>query len=258
MTEQPSQAVESRSADIRSLEPPLRSTVRLRRTWLLAGTVLILLGLLLGLVVRGDRVFPGELFLLQWLHQPPSDALDRAAWWASRMGDSYTGLVAATLLGVLWCIWRSRPDLALFLAVASACRVFNTPLKWLFASERPPLELHAVIELADGLGYPSGHTSGAVLVYGALALAVPLALRSPVARWAVRIVCLALMLLIPWSRMRLGVHWPSDVAGGYLFGTGLMALLWSLWPCLSRRVAPHEVRRRDDGDPAGKVGSTER
>jgi undecaprenyl-diphosphatase len=199
--------------------------------------VLILLGLVLGLVVRGDQVFPGELSLLRWLHQPSSEPLDRIAWWASRLGDSYTGLMATTLLGVLWCAWRGRLDLALFLAVASALRILNTPLKWLFDSARPPLELHAVIELAEGLGYPSGHTFGAVLVYGAMALAVPLTLPWPAARWAVRIVCVVLIVLIPWSRIRLGVHWPSDVTGGYLFGAGVVALLWALLPCLRERMS---------------------
>ncbi|MEZ4562478.1 MAG: phosphatase PAP2 family protein [Thermomicrobiales bacterium] len=204
----------------------------LRLLWLLAGSLLLLSGFALGAVVYQDRVVPGELDLLRWLHQPPGAPLDRLAWWASRLGDAYTGLMAATLAGVLWCVWRGRLDLALFLALASACRLFNTPIKWLFESARPPLDLHAVIEFADGLGYPSGHTSGAVLVYGAALLALPLTLRSPAARRAVRTVCLVLLLLIPWSRMRLGVHWPSDVAGGYLFGGGILAVLWALLPCL--------------------------
>ncbi len=207
-----------------------------RRPWLLAGFLLLLLGFALGAFVYQDRVVPGELDLLRWMHQPPNDSLDRIAWWASRLGDSYTGLMAATLLSVLWCAWRGRLDLALFLAVASACRLLNTPLKWLFDSARPPLDLHSVIELADGLGFPSGHTFGAVLVYGAALLAVPLTLQSPIARWAVRIVCLVMLLLIPWSRMRLGVHWPSDVAGGYLFGWGILALLWALLPWLWERM----------------------
>ena len=201
-----------------------------RRSWLLAGAALLLLGLLLGVAVYGDRVFPGELSVLQWMHQPSSEALDRTAWWASRLGDTYTGLMAATILSVLWCAWRGRRGLALFLTVASACRLLNTPLKWFFESARPPLDLRAVIEPASGLGYPSGHTLGAVLVYGAVLLAVPLTLASPVARWAVRIFCLVMMLLIPWSRMRLGVHWPSDIAGGYLFGAGVLALLWTMLP----------------------------
>jgi membrane-associated phospholipid phosphatase len=162
--------------------------------------------------------------------------LDRIAWWASRMGDAWPGFLGVTILATFWCAWRRRPDLAFFLAIAAASHLLNTPLKWLFDSARPPLDLHAVIELATGLGYPSGHTSGAVLVYGATLLAVPLTLQWRAARWAVRIVCLLLMLLIPWSRMRLGVHWPSDVAGGYLFGFGILAVLWALLPWLRERM----------------------
>lgn len=195
-----------------------------------------MLGFALGAFVYQDRVVPGELDFLRLMHQPPSEALDRVAWWVSRLGDAYTGLLGATILSTLWCLWRGRVDLAFFLAVASACRVLNTPLKWLFDSVRPPLDLHALIEPASGLGYPSGHTSGAVLVYGAALLAIPLTLRSPAARWAVCGLCLALIVLIPWSRLRLGVHWPSDVAGGYLFGAGILALLWSLLPGLTARL----------------------
>jgi undecaprenyl-diphosphatase len=218
------------------VSPPLNLSPGPSRSWLLAGILLLLLGFALGVFVYQDRVVPGELDLLRWMHRPPSEFLDGLAWWASRLGDAWTGLMAVTILSVLWCAWRGRPDLALFLALASACRLANTPLKWLFDSARPPLELHAVIAFADGLGYPSGHTSGAVLVFGAALLAVPLTLRSPAARWAVRIVCLVLMLLIPWSRMRLGVHWPSDVAGGFLFGFGILAVLWALLPCLRERM----------------------
>jgi membrane-associated phospholipid phosphatase len=234
MSETPPRSVEAIPVDGANMAMEPQAPLCPHRRWLLAGALLILLGLVLGIFVRGDRVFPGELSLLQWLHQPSSEPLDRIAWWASRLGDAYTGLMAATLLSVLWCAWRGRLDLALFLAVASALRVLNTPLKWFFHSDRPPLDLHAAIELANGLGFPSGHTSGVVLVYGAALLAVPLTLASPAARQAVRIVCLVLMLLIPWSRMRLGVHWPSDVAGGYLFGAGILVLLWSWVGCIRR------------------------
>lgn len=211
-----------------------------QRSWLFSGCVLITLGMILGFFVRGDLVLPGELSLLQWMHQRPNETMDVVAWWASRIGDAYTGLMMATFASTIWCIWRGRPTLALFLVVASALRVVGPPLKWLFESARPPLDLHAVIEPTDGLGYPSGHTLGAVLVYGAALLAIPLTLLSPVARWAVRIGCIVLLLLIPWSRMRLGVHWPSDIAGGYLFGTGFVALLWALLPRLRERLPSGE------------------
>ncbi len=218
-----------------------------QRRWLLAGAVLIVLGLVLGIIVGGDRVFPGELALLQWLHQPPSEPLDRLAWWASRLGDAWPGFIGVTILATLWCAWRCRPDLALFVGIAAISHLLNTPLKWLFESARPPVELHAVIEFAGGLGYPSGHTSGAVLVYGAALLVVPLTLQTPAARWAVRLVCIALMLLIPWSRLRLGVHWPSDVAGGYLFGFGILAALWALLPCATERICRRHGCSRQKG-----------
>ncbi len=211
--------------------------------------MLVLLGCVLGVVVHGDRVVPGELALLRWMHQPPNETLDRIAWWASRLGDAYTGLIAVTILTTLWCISRGRPDLALFLAVASALRIVGPQIKWLFDSARPPLDLHSVIEPVDSLGYPSGHTLGAALVFGGALLAIPHTLPWPVARWAVRIVCLVLILLIPWSRMRLGVHWPSDVAGGYLFGWGMLAVLWDLawrrdrWERLGLRSV-HRLRPR--------------
>lgn len=206
-----------------------------RCLWLLSG-VCLLLGLLLGAYVYQDRIVPGELDFLRLTHRPPGEALDQLAWWASRLGDTYTGLTTATVLGGLWCFGRGRPDLTLFIAAASASRLLNTPLKWLFDSSRPPLDLHAIIEPVSGLGYPSGHTFGAVLVYGAIFLAVPQTLGRRWARWLARGVCLALMLLIPWSRMRLGVHWPSDVAGGYLFGVGVLALLWVLAPWVWERI----------------------
>ena len=218
---------------------------RFRQPWLIVGIVLLLLGVVQGFVVRGDRVVPGELSLLQWMHQQPNETIDRIAWWASRLGDAYTGLMAVTILTTVWCILRGRPDLALFLAVASALRIVGPQIKWLFDSARPPLDLHAVFEHVDRLGYPSGHTLGAVLVYGAALLAIPQTLPWPVGRWTVRIVCLVLLLTIPWSRMRLGVHWPSDVAGGYLFGWGMLAVLWDLASRRERweRIGLHSVHR---------------
>lgn len=216
--------------------------------------MLILLGLILGVIVRGSRVFPGELSFLQWMHQRPNDLLDRVAWWASRMGDSYTGLLGATVLVSLWCAWRGRQDLAFFLIVASALRILGPPIKWLFDSARPPLDLRAVIEPVNGLGYPSGHTLGAVLVFGAALLAVPQTLHSPIVRWIARLLCLAFMVLIPWSRMRLGVHWPSDIAGGYLFGFGIVALVWGLLPRVPGIMGSFRARQRRWRQSCGHPG----
>jgi membrane-associated phospholipid phosphatase len=69
----------------------------------------------------------------------------------------------------------------------------------------------------QSFGFPSGHVSGAVAFFGGLALAFPLP--------AVRIIAVIVCLLMPISRLYLGVHFLADVTGGFLLGCiGLAAL----------------------------------
>lgn len=66
-------------------------------------------------------------------------------------------------------------------------------------------------------GFPSGHVSGAVAFFGGLALVFPL----PAVRWAAAVIC----LLMPVSRLYLGVHFLADVLGGLIIGgLGMLAL----------------------------------
>jgi membrane-associated phospholipid phosphatase len=100
----------------------------------------------------------------------------------------------------------------------------NTLLKEFFGRVRPDFE-HGGARL-DSLSYPSGHSSGiATLVTVALVLAWPM--MAPRARhWALA-VGVALVVLVGLTRMWLGVHFLSDVVGGWAFGLG-WALLTAL------------------------------
>lgn len=69
-------------------------------------------------------------------------------------------------------------------------------------------------------GFPSGHTSMAVAIWGTTAW-----LFKP--KW-LKFLCLLLLVLVPFSRMYLGVHFLADVLGGYLIGIVLFWLLY-LW-----------------------------
>jgi hypothetical protein len=73
---------------------------------------------------------------------------------------------------------------------------------------------------ASGPGLPSGHTQGTVVVWGYLGTVV----RRPWF-WALAGV---LMVLVPLSRIYLGVHFPTDVLGGYILGA-LILLAWMWW-----------------------------
>jgi len=90
--------------------------------------------------------------------------------------------------------------------------------KYWIARARPELEPHLVVVKTSS--FPSGHATSSMIFY--LTLALALVPEGPRRRRAVA-TAVVLSLLIGLSRVMLGVHWPSDVIGGWSFG-----LLWVL------------------------------
>jgi len=94
----------------------------------------------------------------------------------------------------------------------------NQSLKELFAQPRP-VELKEGLNLieADGYGLPSGHAQMAIVIWGGLALIIKKS-------WF-RLMAALLILLIGFSRIYLGVHFPTDVFAGWLLGGLILALV---------------------------------
>jgi glycerophosphoryl diester phosphodiesterase len=115
-----------------------------------------------------------------------------------------------------WCVDRKR-GLRLGLLFLFSAWV-NFAAKELAAQPRPFEYDTRVKKLvhAGGGGFPSGHTQGAITVWGYLATRF----RST---WF-RILAVLLILLVPLSRLYLGVHFPQDLAGGYVIGGVLLIL----------------------------------
>ncbi len=73
---------------------------------------------------------------------------------------------------------------------------------------------------ADGFSFPSGHTSCAFATATALTLSTK--------KWYVGVPAYTYASLIAYSRMRLGVHYPSDVLGGIIVGIGSSLLTFQV------------------------------
>jgi undecaprenyl-diphosphatase len=138
---------------------------------------------------------------------PAAAAVLRAA---SALAE-FPAVVVVVAAVALWRFWRADPRGALqLIAVALAEEGLNALLKHLFHRVRPAL---AGLET---FSFPSGHAMAATATYGMVAI---LAARAyPALRWPLALAAAVCALLIGASRVFLGVHWASDVLGGFAAG----------------------------------------
>ncbi len=122
----------------------------------------------------------------------------------------------ATLIGIVLARQRKWIHLVTWTFGCLGGELLNRTLKQIFLRSRPVFDdpLHTVSDYS----FPSGHAMFAVIGYGLLAYFVSLGTNSLLARIAVWLGALLLMLLIGFSRMYLGVHYLSDVVAGYAMG----------------------------------------
>lgn len=162
-----------------------------------------------------------ELELLRAIQSIANPALDILMQGVTILGE------AVPLLGVLALIyWGWDKELGRYLIFNMACSIgLNGMIKDALCMPRPigqegirTLREHT----ATGWSFPSGHTQSTASAWSGLAVAT--------GRRALWGLAVGLSLLVAFSRMYLGVHWPRDVAAGLLVGFGLSFLSWKLWP----------------------------
>ena len=130
---------------------------------------------------------------------------------------------------VYWCLDRRTGARLAVVFLFSAWS--NAVAKVLAAQPRPFQYDSRVLQLFDvtGGGLPSGHTQNTVVIWGYLAAQF----RRP---W-LWIVAAALMVFVPLSRIYLGLHFPTDLLGGYILGAGLLLIYLKLEPVVEAWLA---------------------
>jgi undecaprenyl-diphosphatase len=118
---------------------------------------------------------------------------------------------------------RSLRTAITLLAIVSLTEAAVTLAKLAVSRPRPPLATQ--LEHATGFSYPSGHTAGTTAFVGALLLVyAPSSLRA--SRRMFRYIVGAFVVVgVAISRIYLGVHWLSDVAGGVLLGSAVVLVV---------------------------------
>ncbi|MFT4056440.1 MAG: phosphatase PAP2 family protein [Novosphingobium sp.] len=132
-------------------------------------------------------------------------------------------LFAIGALAALLFLSQRREAMLFALTVMTGWLV-NSGLKALVGRARPEIVPH--LTEAGGNSFPSGHSFNAAVVYIAMALAFAAMSRRPSVRRTLIGAAIVGTLAIAWSRVWLGVHWPSDVIAGWLGGAG-----WAFLAC---------------------------
>ena len=164
-------------------------------------------------------VWPGDecvLVAVQGWQSPRLDAVFRSLTYLGW----YPVAVALTLAAVAVLLARKRKAEALWLAIVVSSALLTHPLKALLGRPRPD---YAIIEpIPHSMGFPSGHAAFAIILGGMVIYLAWQYIPSPGVRWGIAAVLTLLILGVGVSRVYLGVHWPSDVLGGYLFGGSVL------------------------------------
>ncbi|MFG2575111.1 phosphatase PAP2 family protein [Streptomyces sp. NPDC048481] len=187
----------------------------------------------LTLVVVGHDGMPlfADAGLVSWsvAHRP-----DVAVAFARAVTATGTGVVPYALAASAGAVAGRTPGqraaaVALCLACLGAGQALRHLVMTLVARPRPPQQDWATH--ASGWAFPSGHTVTSALTAGLLIIAV--CVRAPRGRTLLAAVAGCWAVLVGLSRVYLGVHWFTDVLGGWLFALGWLGLCLgaaSRWP----------------------------
>ncbi len=164
------------------------------------------------------------LKLLEGIRNP---FLDNVFSVITMFGEETVFILAGLLF--FWCIDKKHGYY--LLSVGFIGTVINQFLKLLFRVPRPWVKdesftiVESAREEATGYSFPSGHTQSSVGVFGGIARFAK--------KWLVKVICIAICVLVPLSRMYLGVHTPADV--GVSIGIALI-LIFVLYPIIGKAV----------------------
>ena len=210
----------------------------LKTSWIgilvgLLGTV----GFIFLFALLTDEVFDKELVgldtnLALWSYDLANPALTLFFTIITDIGSPVgIGVLTAITFGLL--MWRKLYLLAwlgLILIVGSA--LVDEILKQIFRRARP--ELLAGGQHLSSYSFPSGHATGSICFFGFLIWLSWQLLKKPIHKVLLTILLVLMILLVGFSRIYLGVHYPTDVLGGYLAGGAWLIIVLSSYHIFHR------------------------
>lgn len=188
-----------------------------KRQWqiVIVFVVLLLFAILTGMVFSKRTVVIDQA-IYEFVFQFYAPAMTELATLLSFIGSA--GFIVPALI-ILLIIPQTRMRYGIWLtAAAAAAALLNNVMKNILQRSRPLVNPLAV---ETSYAFPSGHSMSNMAIYTMLALLLFTYMKGRRARIPAAAAGIILTLGIGWSRIYLGVHYPSDVAGGFLMGMAI-------------------------------------
>jgi membrane-associated phospholipid phosphatase len=203
---------------------------------LLAGVALAALGTAafawVATHVRAGRTQGWDEAALRMLAEHRIPVLEQILLEITFLGTATVVMGLAGVVALFLALTRHRASASLLLAATAGSILLNSVLKGLFNRPRPQLFTWGTHALTTS--FPSGHAMSAAAVYGTIAYLAARLVRRRGPRVAIFAGASVVILAISFSRLYLGVHYPSDVIAGLIVGLAwagfcmatLEAVLW--------------------------------
>jgi undecaprenyl-diphosphatase len=185
----------------------------------------------LGDAVRTGRTLDLDRRIILALRDPANPSQPRGSFWTRDILHDLTALGGVAVLTLcvvvatifLWVNGRRRHAAVLLGTVLSAT-VVGELIK--AAYNRPRPDLVAYGDYFSQSSFPSGHSNIATVVWMTLALIIASVERTRTGKVTAFVVGGFICLTAGASRVYFGVHWPSDVLGGWILGSGWALAAW--------------------------------
>lgn len=232
--------------------------------FLIAGVAVVGIGALLFAhladLVAGGHTLGFDRGVMLWLNRHSTPTLDVVALEVTALGAAVVVWMLVIVASVFLWVSRHRYSVLLLWTAMLGTGLISSTLKAVYNRPRPDLFPWRT-PYAPHASFPSGHSMTAMVAYGTLAYLIARLEPTPLLRRITFAFAGAVIVLIGMSRMYLGVHWPTDVLGG--FATGLA---WAAFCALGiealryfrgRKPEVAEAEHDLDAEPERELGLRE-
>ncbi|MDP4104533.1 MAG: phosphatase PAP2 family protein [Bacillota bacterium] len=195
-------------------------------TWALMISLLCAIGFgLIALLVSDKKIAQFDSTIIAFIQGLESPGLTSIMKFFTFIGSgTQVVIIALLVIFFLFKVLHHRRELILFIWVVLGTTILNEILKTIFHRARPTI--HRIVD-ANGFSFPSGHSMAAFSLYGVIAFLLWRHLSTSLGRGMIIIFSIFMIIMIGVSRIYLGVHYPSDVLGGFLASGCMLAV--SIW-----------------------------